>query len=175
MLMSVPLLVVFLIFSWWMLLRLFPPTAKRLTLDDTENISLSPGGWVTIAVTGVTGVLWLTSELHHLSTGTVALIPVIIFFGGRVLDRRDFQGLPWDVLMLAGGGLSLGVAVEVSGLGGAIVKALPLSSWSELAIAGAIAGVAAVMTAFMSNTATANLLVPIVSGLSVSSAAPLLV
>lgn len=175
MLMAVPLLVVVLVAGWWLLLRLYPPQIQCLEVAQFEPVELSHSSWAVLGVTAVTGVLWLTGDFHSLSTGTVALIPVVVFFGFKILDAQDFQNLPWNVLFLAGGGLSLGVAVQRSGLGEAIVSSLPVASLGQMGILIAIALVAALMTTFMSNTATANLLVPVVAGLSGVELAPLLV
>lgn len=173
--MAFPLLILFLGAAFFLLIRLYPPEVDALRLQDQSPIRLTMKSWGVLGVTLCTGLLWLTGGLHPLATGTVALIPVIVFFGARILDRKDFQGLPWDVLMLAGGGLSLGVAVQIIGLGDAIVAAIPVGALGRVGLLLAIAVVAALMTTFMSNTATANLLVPVVAGLSGVSTAPLLV
>ncbi len=166
MIMAAPFLLVFLFLSYIALTRMYPAQIEALRLDpDGEEMTLTGKNGVILATTVITGLLWLTSGLHPLKTGTVALLPVIVFFGGRLLSREDFQNLPWDVLMLAGGGLSLGAAVESSGLGKAIVSALPTESLSALTILGALIFIAGIMTTFMSNTATANLLVPVAFGL----------
>ena len=142
-------------------------------MTETQAIEESMGGRIVLGVALLTILLWLTSGLHPLETGTVALIPVVVFFGARLLEPAEFKRLPWDVLVLAGGGLSLGAAVEASGLSAIIVSLIPatLGPW---ALAAALALIAGVMTTFMSNTATANLLVPVVVGISDAPTAPLL-
>jgi sodium-dependent dicarboxylate transporter 2/3/5 len=172
--MTVPILVVLLVALHWLLGRMFPPKVERLDMDEGPLPTLSWRSLSILAVTGLTGLLWLTSGLHGQKTGTVALIPVVVFFGGRLLDKKDFQSLPWDVLILAGGGLSLGVAVSESGLGNAIVSAVPVQRMNPMAVVVAITLISALMTTFMSNTATANLLVPVVAGLSDASSSSLL-
>ena len=173
MVMALPMLIVFLTLTWVLLLRMYPPRVKRVSMAESEPIERSVGGRVVIAVALLTIVLWLTSGIHPLETGTVALIPVIVFFGARILETADFKRLPWDVLILAGGGLSLGAAVESSGLSEVIVTLIPaaIGPWG---LAAALAFIAGVMTTFMSNTATANLLVPVVVGISNVPTGPLL-
>ncbi len=172
--MSLPFLLVFLLASWLLLRRLYPTKVERVAMADTPPVESSTRSRLVVGVSFLTALLWLTSGLHPLETGTVALIPVIVFFGGGILEREDFLRLPWDVLMLAGGGLSLGAAVEISGLGDVIVSTIPIETLGFWGIAGALALVAGVMTTFMSNTATANLLVPIVVGMPSVSTGPLL-
>ena len=171
--MALPMLVVFLALVWALLLRMYPPAVEEVSMAESEPIEHSTSGRVVLGVTLLTILLWLASGVHPLETGTIALIPVIVFFGARLLETGEFRRLPWDVLILAGGGLSLGAAVEVSGLSEVIVSLLPaaLGTW---ALAAALALVAGVMTTFMSNTATANLLVPVVVGISDVPTAPLL-
>jgi len=44
--------------------------------------------------------------------GITALIPVVVFFGTGMLTQNDFDTLSWNVLILMGGGLALGVAIQ---------------------------------------------------------------
>ena len=50
----------------------------------------------------------------------LAIIPLVAFFGFGVLSKDDFNGFLWNVVMLAMGGLTLGEAVQSSGLLAAI-------------------------------------------------------
>jgi di/tricarboxylate transporter len=40
--------------------------------------------------------------------GVVSVLPLIAFFGFGVLNKDDFNGFLWNVVMLAQGGLALG-------------------------------------------------------------------
>ncbi len=173
MLMAAPILIVFLGLTWVVLMWMYPPRTERLSMADQTPIEDTRGGRMVLAVAGVTIILWLTSGLHPLASGTVALVPVIVCFGARLLDSADIRRLPWDVLLLAGGGLSLGAAVQVSGLSDAIVTIIPADIDARLLLV-AVAVVAGLMTTFMSNTATANLLVPVAVGLTGAPTKPLL-
>ena len=127
------------------------------------------------AVAGLTVLGWLTSDLHGVPSGTVALLPVVLLFGARVLEIADFRQLSWDVLYIVGGGLSLGVAVSDSGLSTWFVGLMPGDTLPPFALVVLLAVLAGLMTTIMSNTATANLLVPVVLGLGVGMAPPLLI
>ena len=50
------------------------------------------------------------------STGITAIIPLIVFYGSGILSVKEFNSLSWSVLILIGGGLSLGVAIQSSNL-----------------------------------------------------------
>jgi sodium-dependent dicarboxylate transporter 2/3/5 len=63
--------------------------------------------------------------------------------------------------------MSLGIAMRESGLTEWIVNQLPFQSMGILGVLAVFAVVAAVLTSFISNSATANLLLPIAVGVSV--------
>lgn len=158
MLATLPLLTLLLGFLWFLLLKLHPPRELKITLEIKEKEPLTRRHYVVIAVFGVTCIGWLTNEWHGFSTGTVSLLPLIVFFGFKFLDTRDFRSLSWDILFMLGGGLSLGVALQHSGLTESIVELIPANPTVAFIL---FAVLASVMTTFMSNTATANLLIPI--------------
>lgn len=70
--------------------------------------------WVIVCTLGVTVLLWSN---HSLSdgfgdAGVVAVIPILVLFGSGILNKEDFNNLPWDVVYLVAGGTVLGTAVE---------------------------------------------------------------
>ena len=90
---------------------------------------------------------------------------------GSVLTWSDAAGIDWGTIILFGGGLALGRAMNSSGLAASIgssVGQLPLaeSLWglTALAIGGAI-----LLSEVGSNTASANILVPVVIGVANSA------
>lgn len=173
--MAAPMLMALLLAAWFLLLRVHRTELRRITATETsETLDESgPGTRLVIGVTVVTILGWLTNAIHGLSTGTVALLPVLVFFGARILSSDDFRQLPWDVLFLAGGGLSLGVSVSESGLAEYGVSLVPIEA-APLVIAGGFAVVASLLSTFMSNTATANLLIPVAAGLPAELQRPVL-
>jgi len=155
---AVPLMLVLLTFLWFLLLKLFPPGDLEIQFDHKESEKLNRRQYIIIAVFLITCLGWLTTRYHHMSTGVVSLFPIIVCFGFRLLDTNDFRGLSWDILFMLGGGLCLGVGLKSSGLTEAIVAMIPTEGGFVLII---FAILATVMTTFMSNTATANLIIPI--------------
>lgn len=173
-LLALPILLVLLAGTWWLLQVMFPTETTRLAPLSGQSAPWTPRSIGVVVIGAITAMAWLLDGVHPLATGTVALIPVVTFFGFGLLSPDDFRGLPWDVLVLAGGGLSLGVAVESSGLGVAVVKLLPTEAVDRFVLAGALAITAGLLTSLMSNTATANLLVPVVVGIPGESVEALL-
>jgi sodium-dependent dicarboxylate transporter 2/3/5 len=162
---------VVLIFVCWMILRLiFRPKIESVDLDVSgEEGSLDRRSAFIIAVFALVVALWLTSSLHGIPSSIVALIPFVIFFGLRLLDDDDLRELGWGILFIVGGGMSLGVAMRESGLSAWIVSRIDFASMGTLGVLFLFAAVAALMTTFISNSATANLLLPIVVGITAVS------
>jgi sodium-dependent dicarboxylate transporter 2/3/5 len=173
-LMAGPLLLLSFAAAYGLVSRLHPARVTVVRLPSGDPDPMTARAWWVVGVTVFTILGWLTSGLHGWSSGTVALVPVVVFFGFGILPSSEFRGLPWDVLILAGGGLSLGVAVSESGLATWVVGHIPVEGVSKPLVAAAFSVTAAIMSTVMSNTATANLLIPVVLGLPDELQRPLL-
>ena len=161
MLFAVPVEFVLLIFTWFLLLKFFPPKRERIELkvEDTSKNDLSTK--ITVITLVVTVLLWLTSSIHHIKDAIIALIPVIVLFGTGTLCKDDFYFLGWDVLMLMGGGLALGLAAQKSGLNAWLIDATGIARFSPYWVFFGFVALTAIITNFMSNTSTAALIIPI--------------
>ena len=160
MLATLPLAVVLLVALWQLLLRLHPPGELVLAEAEAnpEREALGLRHYCVLGIALLTVLLWLTGQLHGFSSGIVGLVPITLLFGLGLLGRADFQSLSWDVLFMLGGGLCLGVGLQASGLTEQIVQAIPTDPATAFVL---FAVLGMLMTTFMSNTATANLLIPI--------------
>ena len=127
-----------------------------------------------LGVAGITVLGWLTSGWHGYSSGTIDLIPVNLIFGLGLLNVRDLRTLSWDVLLLMGGGLCLGTVMAKSGLAAWIIGQLAMDQWGVWGVMMILSITACVISSLMSNTATANLMMPMILGLSLESKSPLL-
>ncbi len=161
MLVAVPIMLILLVILWRLLLQFFPPGDLKLNLQvKRESAALNRRQMIIIGLFGLTVIGWMTTGLTGLSSGTIGLMIVIAAFGLKLLNTRDFRAISWDILFMLGGGLCLGAALNQSGLSSTISGLIPveqsyLLAFSILLVLGAF------MTTFMSNTATANLLIPI--------------
>ena len=161
-----PAIVLF--FIAWLYLRFAHPSNSE-TLDlrglewETRTGSLLPM-WKRLLVFPVfmlTILLWMTSSLHGMPTAVVSFIPITVFAVAGILNVAEVRRLQWDVLMLMAGGLSLGVAIQKSGLATWVLGLIPMDSMGLLAIAFVLAYVTTLLSNFMSNTAATNILAPL--------------
>ncbi len=171
MIMAVPLAVILLFWASLVLYRMFPPKHKRLVIAIEKPAALSGRAKGAVAIAFFTIGMWLTTGWHHVPESVVSLIAVGAFAALGFLHREDLGHIHWDILILMWGGLALGKAVETSGMGEWVVS-LPLFSQQGFALVAAICIITVVLSIFISNTATANLMIPLV--LSIPGESPLL-
>lgn len=167
---AVPLVVVLLVVAWQVIVRLFPTSREEVEIDIEGDFDRSPGALVLYAVFALTIGLWLTEPLHGITSSVVGFVPVVVLLVTGVFGSRDLQAMPWHVLWLVAGGIALGIGVTASGLDQWIIDQV---SWEGLAagiLAGALALTALLMSTVISNSAAANLLIPIGLTLALSPA-----
>jgi len=161
-----PALVLF--FAIWLYLKVAYPT-RHTSLDlrglewETRTGSLLPM-WKRLLVVPVfflTVILWMTGSLHGMPTAVVSFIPITVFAVAGILNVGEIRRLQWDVLLLLAGGLSLGIAIQKTGLAVWLLGLLPIGSLGVLALAFLLAYVTTLLSNFMSNTAATNILAPL--------------
>jgi len=169
MIIAIPLTVIMLVFTYFLLYYSYRPSLKKLNIQFSSR---SHKGWTikqlfVLVVFGITVLLWLTSSVTLVdnlfrSAGIIALIPAIIFFSTGLLDKDDLANLNWNVLLLMGGGLSLGGAIDSTGLASWLVDLIDHNAMGVIMVIVVFAAIAVVLSTFMSNTATASVMAPIV-------------
>ncbi|REJ68734.1 MAG: hypothetical protein DWQ31_07120 [Planctomycetota bacterium] len=158
-----------LLLAWVVLARAFASAQATIPLDFAEHTSdhghpASPQQWQTFTVSVTflaTLLLWLTSQWHQIPTAAVSFLPIVVFTTTGVLGAKEIRGLNYDVLFLIAGGLALGETVTETGLSQWIVARLPLEGFDVLGVTILMAYLTVVLSNFMSNTAAANVLIPI--------------
>ncbi|MCU0976112.1 MAG: DASS family sodium-coupled anion symporter [Steroidobacteraceae bacterium] len=168
MLVAVPLMVACLALAGWLLWRFHRPLDPTLRITITEG-TIGARGWLVVVVFALTVLLWLTDSWHGLPAAVVALLPAVVLTATRTLTADDLQRIDWSVLILIAGGISLGAGMTMTGLDRIVVGWLPLGPGHAIAwLVAVLATAALLLSTFMSNTAAANLLLPI--GLSATVA-----
>ena len=166
MLFGVPFVLVLLVASWWLLTRLFPITQPTIELDIKGKFLKNWRALVVYATFAVTVGCWMLGDLVGMNAEVVALIPVAVFVCTKIVTRDELKTLSWDVLWLVSGGIALGLALEKTGLAARMVASVPFASFAPVMVMLAASTLTLVMANFMSHTATANLLLPLMAALS---------
>ncbi|MEQ9036450.1 MAG: DASS family sodium-coupled anion symporter [Gracilimonas sp.] len=171
MLLAAPLVAVVLIASWFILLWMFKPASTKIELDISGSFQKNKEALFVYLIFGITVLLWVTESLHGVGSSIVALLPVAALSLTGILDQDRIRKLPWEVLWLVAGGISLGISMESTGLAEWIITSINWSIFSSIFLVIAFSLVAIIMSNFLSNTVSATLLIPLAVSLATSGAA----
>lgn len=198
MLIGTPLSLVFLVIAWFLLTRvIFPPRITQLpggeALIRQQLRELGPigrGEGMITTLFGATALSWILIPLlgdwepvaatapwlAHVSEAGIAVTAAILCFllpvrPGRdemLMRWEDAKDLPWGILLMFGGGLSMSAAITATGLsdwlGGHVAG---LRGVSPLLLIVLIAALVLVLTELTSTTATVATYVPVMGGIAV--------
>ncbi len=186
---ALPLAIVMLPLTWWILTRwIFPihlreiPGGREVIDREITELGRPTRGEKTVAAVFVlTATAWvarpvLEEVLPGLSDAGIAVGAALLLFAlpverhGRrfALEWKDARNIPWDVLILFGGGLSLAGAITRSGLADWIGEALGgVGAFPILLVMMVVAFVIIFLTEVTSNTASAAAFLPVLAALAV--------
>ena len=189
MLVGIPLVAIMLPLMYLLLSRIIYPVklkelpgGKSVIQSQLEALGKMTAPEARVAIIfGGTALLWitrplLTNYLPGLSDAGIAVTAGVTLFllpnglrdGKNILMWKDLKELPWGILVLFGGGLSLAMAITSSGLAAWIgeavsgLDALPLVLLLFLVIA-----IVVFLTEITSNTATAAAFLPILASTAI--------
>ena len=159
----VPYVIVMLLFAWFLLMKLYPFKAKSIELKiEGAPIKTTPFQkyvvWVTFALTII---LWVGESLFKVNSNIVAMIPFAVFSATGILKARHLEHINWAVLWMVAGGFALGTALNQTGLATTLIKTIPFASWNALVVMLVGGLICYFLSNFISNSASANLVVPI--------------
>ncbi|HVL49944.1 MAG TPA: SLC13 family permease, partial [Actinomycetota bacterium] len=194
---GLPLVAVMLPLGWLLLTRMLfrlprQPLAGGRDVIRRELSSLGPTSreeWTVFGVFSFTALAWIVREplagwefalgrlpaLQNLDDAGIAVLAVLALFiipvrvrrGVFLLDWGVAKEIPWGLLLLFGGGLSLAAGIQANGVDGWIgdriggIGYLPL-----LVLMAAVVVLVIVLTELTSNTATAATFLPILGGVA---------
>lgn len=200
MLVGVPVALVMLAITWWLLVYVLHPLPRRAgTAAAVKDVvggerarlgRMGRGEWTTAVVVACTAFAWLlrapkeigavtlpgtATYLPLVADSTIAIAGAVLLFalpvslarGEFALDWESARRIPWGILLLFGGGLSLAHAFDTSGLAAWIGDRVAL--FGALPTIGLVAVVAVVfllLTELTSNTATATMGMPLMAGVA---------
>ena len=158
-----PLVVILLFVGWWLLKTIFPFSQKTVELEIEGEMKHDAHTFIVIITFFLTVALWLLDTVTGINSYTVALVPFVIFALTGVINKRDLEQINWSVIWMVAGGFALGYGLNASGLAANAVKSIPFGEFSPLLILLLSGIICYVLSNFISNSATAALLMPILA------------
>jgi sodium-dependent dicarboxylate transporter 2/3/5 len=196
MMIGVPFVLVFLPLLWWLLCRrIYPvtttiiPGADELLANLNKQLGnmsrqekltmtifvMTAGAWICRPLLN-TVHFWGSAPLAGLTDSGIAVIAALLLFvtpvdiskGEFLIDWHTAVKLPWGLLILFGGGLSLAAALDNTGFSEFLgSRALILSQLPTVVIVMFITGMMIFLTEMTSNTATTATLIPVLYAVAV--------
>lgn len=153
---------------------------------------------VVLVILSITAILWLTRpglnlgfiEFQgwagllnfgsYIDDATVVIFTALLLFliptsnpessSGRILDAKVLPKIPWDVILIFGGGFALAKGFTVSGLSDYVgMQFLLLKDVNPIFLTASINFILTFLTELTSNTATSNTILPILASISIAN------
>ena len=156
-----PYVIVILVIAWVLLLKMFPFKQKTIELKiegETKKDWKSIVVYVTFALTIL---MWMLDKVTGVNSNVVAMFPVVIFCVTGIITKKDLEEISWSVLWMVAGGFALGTALNQTGLATTLINTIPFASWNALVVMLVGGLICYFLSNFISNSAAANLVVPI--------------
>ena len=187
MLLATPISIIMLLIGWWLLTNLIFPVHISGT-DETKSSlqkmyedlgKISTDEKRVLIIFCFTALAWMTRDLldeltllNGLTDYGIAIIAALSIFitrsssGSGLIEWNTTTKLPWGILILFGGGLSMANAIMSSGLGKWIGNSIPALDAALLILL--IVTLIVFLTELTSNQATTATFVPIIIGLAIA-------
>ncbi len=163
MMVMAPMVIILLLVAWVIIRKMFPFSQKTIEIKIEGEVSHN---WRTVVVAltfFVTIVLWVFGKQLGINANTVAMLPIAVFAFTGVITANDLKDIDWAVIWMVAGGFALGLAMNETGLAENAVKSIPFQNFNPIVIMVVSGLVCFVLSNFISNTATAALLIPILT------------
>lgn len=188
MLVGVPMAVVFMAITWFLLTHvLFKPEieeipgGRELIRDEFKKLgSMNTGEKLVLVTFVLAAAAWITVPLlwpdTNIGNAVIAMAVAVVLFlvpaepgkGVTLLSWSSAKELPWDILILFGGGLALSARFTESGLSEWIgTQVSALGGLPLVLIIAAASALVLMLTELTSNTATAATFLPLIGAVAV--------
>jgi len=199
MMFGVPLSVIMLAISWLLMTKVLFPTGdmelaggRAIIEEELHKLGPMKKEEMRIVLTGsfvaafwlCRGFMkkwaWVQDTIPHfgmIHDATIGILGALLLFcipsnfkkGEFLLDWKTAVKIPWDVILLFGGGLAIANGFAKTGLATYIASQLSgLEGASIIIFVGAVVLITIFLTEITSNTATATLLVPIMGSAAIA-------
>ncbi|HEY5967273.1 MAG TPA: DASS family sodium-coupled anion symporter [Chitinophagaceae bacterium] len=153
--------------SCFVLLKVFVKKATPVSFEfmnkKTNEATKEPTTQrrIVMVVIIVTVLFWLTTSVHGITVAAISAIPIVVLTLTGVLNNADIKTLPWDTLLLVAGGLSLGEALQSTGIMDHYANQLRTLNVTTTAFIFILSYATMIFSNIMSNSATATVLIPL--------------
>lgn len=167
MIVMVPVVIIILFLSWLYLSTAFKSNQESIEIKIEGSWDKSREAIIVYITFIVTVLLWVFGKDINghktlgINANVVALIPFAVFVITGVFKKADLAKIDWDVLWLVAGGFALGVGINDTKLAEVLVNTIPFDTWPAMLVILGSGVLCLVMSTFMSNSASAALLIPI--------------
>ena len=169
----VPYVIIMIAIAWVLLQVFFPFKSDKIELKievkQRQKTWKDYVAWITFFVTIL---LWVTESLTGINSNVVALIPLAVYTATGVFEKSDIKEINWSVLWLVAGGFALGTGLNKTGLAATLINAIPFSTMNVVVVMIIAGLICYLLSNFISNSATAALLVPILVVVGTAMADP---
>ncbi len=158
----IPYVIIMIFIAWLVLQLFFPFKSEKIVLEIPENNRKKDWRTTVVWCTFIgTILLWATEQWTGINSNVVALIPLGVLTATGIFNKEDIKEINWSVLWLVAGGFALGTCLQGTGLAKVIINAIPFNTMSIVLVMIVAGLVCYLLSNFISNSATAALLIPI--------------
>ncbi|MFZ1703072.1 MAG: SLC13 family permease [Saprospiraceae bacterium] len=177
-----PISCILLVISWLVLIRVFKPGDLKMHLDEIKIDGLGYEEKRILFVFFAVAISWVTRPwliepyFPFINDTIIAMIGAIILFllpsknrEEMIMDWKSAKNLPWGIVLLFGGGLTIAKAFQVSGLATwfgenlTILQILPY-----ILVLFIVSLIVNFLTEVTSNVATASVFLPVMAGVALA-------
>ena len=158
----IPYVMIMILIAWVVLQLFFPFKSDKIVLEIPENNRKKDWKTTVVWITFIgTILLWATEQWTKINSNVVALIPLGVLTACGIFTKEDIKQINWTVLWLVAGGFALGTCLQGTGLAKVLINAIPFNTMSVILVMIVAGVVCYFLSNFISNSATAALLIPI--------------
>ena len=169
----IPYVLIMLLVAWIILQLFFPFKTKELKLEIPASDKKRDWKYVLVWITFIgTILLWATEQITKINSNIVAFVPLAVFTATGLFGKEEIKEINWNVLWLVAGGFALGYALQDTGLAKVLIEAIPFGEMSVVLVIVIAGLVCYFLSNFISNSATAALLIPILIVVAAGMADP---
>jgi sodium-dependent dicarboxylate transporter 2/3/5 len=167
MIFAIPVAIVLTLISGFVLVMVFlrdntpirPELIASRPIEETRRMKANR--MIVIVILIVTVLLWLTGSYLDITVASVTAVPLVFLTLTGIVTGDDIRGLSWDTLLLVAGGLSLGVALQRTGLLGYYTGRIVELGFYPMVLLFILAYLTMIIANFMSASAIVSVLIPI--------------